>query len=191
MCRSPVRRCYRGTASKGISYGFDLQAKGAVMTLRRLALPAAVCALMGVAVMMAAEKAPAVMATAATRFLASLDADQKAKATFPFETDERPRWHYIPTSMFPRKGLMLRDMSAPQQNLARELLKTGMSARGYMTVTSIMELEDVLRAIEQGRGPGRDPLGYFFSIFGTPSASGTWGWRVDGHHVSLHFTIVQ
>jgi hypothetical protein len=68
-----------------------------------------------------------------------------------------------------------------------------------MTVTAIMDLEDVLRGIEEaegqasGRAPTfrRDPLGYFFSVFGTPAANGTWGWRVDGHHISLHFTIVS
>ena len=37
----------------------------------------------------------------------------------------------------------------------------------------------------------RDPERYFFSVFGTPSPKGTWAWRVEGHHVSLHFTIVN
>src|SRR4051812_32912562 len=166
------------------------------MTSARIALVALLGGLAAVAVMRAADKAPAAMAAAATRFLASLTPDQKAKATFPLETDERLRWHYIPTGPppgFPRNGLTLRDMSAPQQNLARELLKTGLSARGYLTATAIMELEDVLRLIEQARGGGanRDPLGYFVSVFGTPAANGTWGWRVDGHHLSLHFTIVN
>jgi Protein of unknown function (DUF3500) len=90
-------------------------------------------------------------------------------------------------------------MNTAQRLYARELLRTGMSARGFMTVTGIMDLEDVLRGIEEaeGRAAGRepmfrrDPLGYFFSVFGTPAAKGTWGWRVDGHHVSLHFTVVN
>jgi uncharacterized protein DUF3500 len=93
----------------------------------------------------------------------------------------------------------LKEMNTSQRAYARELLRTGMSARGFMTVTAIMDLEEVLRALEEaeGRAAGRpptfrrDPLGYFFSVFGTPAANGTWGWRVDGHHVSLHFTIVK
>ena len=37
----------------------------------------------------------------------------------------------------------------------------------------------------------RDPGRYFFSVFGTPSKKETWGWRAEGHHVSLQFTIVN
>jgi hypothetical protein len=169
----------------------------------RFALVASLCALLGLAVVRAADKAPAVMAVAANQLLQSLTPEQKAKATFPFDADERMRWHYIPTGPsapgFPRYGLTLREMNSSQRLFARELLRTGMSARGFMTVTSIMDLEDALRVIEEaeGRAAGRaptfrrDPLGYFFSVFGTPTARGTWSWRVDGHHVSLHFTIVN
>jgi hypothetical protein len=82
------------------------------------------------------------------------------------------------------------------------LLKAGLSQRGYLTATSIMDLEAVLGALEaaeraaasqppRGNALARDPEGYFFSIFGTPSPTETWGWRVEGHHVSLHFTIVN
>jgi hypothetical protein len=166
------------------------------MTSSRFAWVVLLCGLAAIAGMRAADKAPAAMSAAATRFLSSLTPDQKAKATFPLDSEERLRWHYIPTGPppgFPRNGLTLREMSAAQQNLARELLKTGLSARGYLTAAAIMDLEDVLRVIEQARGGGgnRDPLGYFVSVFGAPAANGTWGWRVDGHHVSLHFTIVN
>ena len=43
-----------------------------------------------------------------------------------------------------------------------------------------------------GRGGGgfvRDPGVYFFTVFGQPSATGNWGWRVEGHHISLHFAV--
>jgi hypothetical protein len=68
------------------------------------------------------------------------------------------------------------------------LLKTGLSARGYDTYTKIMQLENILRDVEKGSGPTRDPEGYRFSVFGTPSSKGAWGWRVEFHHVSLHFS---
>ena len=79
-------------------------------------------------------------------------------------------------------------MTEPQRKLAHDLLKTGLSQRGYMTYTQIMQLENILKVLENGSGPTRDPEGYRFSVFGTPSAKGPWGWRVEGHHVSLHFT---
>src|SRR5262245_8072749 len=194
-------RCYRGASAKRIAYPPALGGKDLLMKPARFALVALMCALLGVATMRAADKAPAAMAAAANRLLGSLPPEQKAKATFPFDADERMRWPYIPPGPsapgFPRYGLTLGEMNTSQRALARELLQTGMSARGFTTVTAIMDLEDVLRAIEEaeGRAAGRaptfrrDPLGYFFSVFGPPAATGTWGWRVDGHHVSPHFTI--
>ena len=152
--------------------------------------------------MIAAERSSATAASAATKFLASLTPEQRAQATFPFEGDERMHWHFIPTEQFPRKGLTIKEMNESQRKLAHELLKAGLSQRGYMTASSIMELETVLGAIEAAqraaaaRPPTAAPLvrdheRYFFSIFGTPSAKDTWGWRVEGHHVSLHFTVVN
>jgi uncharacterized protein DUF3500 len=129
------------------------------------------------------------MATAATSFLASLTPEQRQRATFAFESAERMKWHFVP--QFERNGLQVREMTEPQRKLAHELLKTGLSARGYTTYTQIMQLENILKAQENGSGPTRDPEGYRFSVFGTPSAKGTWGWRVEFHHVSLHFDVVN
>lgn len=135
-------------------------------------------------------RAIAEMATAANQFLATLSADQRRRATFPFESDERMRWHFIPNEMFPRKGISLKELTSEQRTAAHGLLRSGLSQRGYMTATSVMDLERVLRAIENGARFARDPDEYFLSVFGTPKADGTWGWRFEGHHLSLHYTIV-
>jgi hypothetical protein len=146
---------------------------------------------MGLAV--ARGPSPAAMSAAATSFIASLTPEQRQRATFAFDGAERTRWHFIPTESFPRNGLTIKEMSAPQRKLAHDLLKTGLSQRGYLTATQIMDLERVLHAIESAQPrPGafvRDPERYFFSIFGTPSNTETWAWRVEGHHMSLHFTV--
>lgn len=132
------------------------------------------------------------MAAAASRFLASLTPAQRLQATFAFDSSERTRWHFIPTENHPRLGLTIKQMSEPQRTLAHALLQAGLSQRGYLTATQIMELELVLRALEAANPVrARDPERYFFSIFGTPSTERTWGWRVEGHHMSLHFTIVN
>jgi hypothetical protein len=52
-----------------------------------------------------------------------------------------------------------------------------------------MSLEQILREQEQGRGPVRDPELYFFTVFGKPSSKDRWGWRVEGHHLSLNFVL--
>lgn len=131
---------------------------------------------------------PAVMAETAKAFLASLDPEQRARATFQFADDERLNWHYIPKE---RKGLPFKEMNAAQKHLAHALLSAGLSQRGYIKAVSIMSLDEILRVMENGTGPVRDPERYFFSVFGEPSDTGTWGYRVEGHHVSQNFTIVN
>ncbi len=129
-----------------------------------------------------------VMSTAATAFLNSLSAEQKAKATFTFDQDERMDWHFIPK---PRKGLPLREMDSAQKHLATALLSAGLSQQGLIKAETIMSLEDVLKAIEKDDGEKRNPEKYYFSVFGEPSDTGTWGYRVEGHHVSQNYTVAD
>jgi hypothetical protein len=146
------------------------------------------------AVLVASQRSAATMADAANHFLAGLSPEQRQQASFPYESDEHVRWNFIPTNMFPRKGLPLKDMNEAQRKLALDLLKAGLSERGYMTASAIMAHENILKALEESAGTLRnlrDPELYFFSIFGTPSAKGAWGWRVEGHHVSLHFDVAD
>ena len=126
------------------------------------------------------------MAEAANRLLAALSEAQKAKIFFEFKDEERSNWHFVPRD---RKGLPLKDMDHAQRPLAHALLSSGLGQRGYVEAVTIISLEQILKEMEQGKGPARDPELYFFSIFGTPGAKGTWGWRVEGHHLSLNFTV--
>jgi hypothetical protein len=157
----------------------------------RLAVAITLIAIFTGGAIIASQKSAATMAKAATGLLDSLTPEQKAKAVFPFESEERMRWHFIPNEMFPRKGLMIKDMNETQRRLAHDLLRSGLSARGYLKVTSIMELEDILKVVEAGGRFARNKEEYLFSIFGTPTAKGAWGWRVEGHHVSLRFAVVD
>ncbi|PYV93036.1 MAG: hypothetical protein DMG05_02785 [Acidobacteria bacterium] len=136
-------------------------------------------------------KTSAEMATAARGFLAALNPEQKVKASLKFEDDERMRWHFIPDSMWPRKGIPFKELDGAQRKLAHSFLSTGLSRRGYLKATTIMSLEAILKELEQGKGPVRDSDLYFFSIFGEPLETQTWGWRVEGHHLSLNFTVVK
>lgn len=124
------------------------------------------------------------MTAAAQAWESSLTAEQKAKANFEFAGEERTNWHFIPKA---RKGLPIKEMTQEQRLLAHALLATGLSHRGYTKAVSIMSLESVLAELEKGRGPARDPEQYFLTVFGTPGVE-PWGWRVEGHHLSLNFT---
>ena len=127
------------------------------------------------------------MAAAAAGFWKSLSGEQQAKARFEFKDEERLNWHFIPRE---RKGLPLKEMTPDQRKLAMALLATSLSAKGLEKASTIMSLEQVLFEMEGPNGKmKRDPELYYFSIFGTPDAKGTWGWRVEGHHVSVNITV--
>jgi hypothetical protein len=129
------------------------------------------------------------MAEAATTFLAALSAEQRRQATFAVADDERRNWHYIPKS---RLGLPLKEMDTSQQQLAYALLSSGLSRQGYGKAMRIMSLEKVLGELEGTAGRfRRDPELYYFTVFGTPSDTAPWGWRVEGHHVSVNVLVVE
>jgi hypothetical protein len=160
-------------------------------TIIRLVLVLALAAAWVGGVTIANERTASAMANAADKFLASLSPEQRQQATFAFESDELTRWHYVPAQQFPRNGLPIRAMNEAQRGLAHDLMKTGLSQRGYTQATTIMvDLENILKALENGSAM-RDPEQYCFSIFGTPSSKGIWGWRVNGHHLSLHFNVAN
>jgi hypothetical protein len=143
------------------------------------------------------------MGEAATSFLASLSTDQRAKALLDFDDrDERTRWFYTPVR---RKGLPLAEMDRPQQRKAHQLLASGLSRTAYFAASTIMGLENTLDAIEgwnfqtaRGTTPeraasnyGRDPQMFYVSVFGEPDARKPWGWRFEGHHISINYAVVN
>jgi hypothetical protein len=128
------------------------------------------------------------MLDAAQKFLGSLDATQKAKALYALDAKERETWFFVPIA---RQGLPLKQLSPAQRDLALGLLRSGLSQRGYARAEAIMSFENVLKELEHDRPAGRrDPLLYYVTVFGEPAAGASWGWRVEGHHLSFNFTIV-
>jgi|CXWL01.1.fsa_nt_gi hypothetical protein len=120
----------------------------------------------------------------ASAFLGTLNHSQKTKAMMSFDSDSRTSWMYVPGN---RVGITLKEMSENQREAGMDLLKSSLSESGFKKVESIRaDLEATLRQMEQNLG--RDPEQYFFAFFGEPKANGKWGWRFEGHHVSLSFT---
>ena len=130
------------------------------------------------------------MSEAARAFLKALNDDQRAQATFRYDDPERLNWHYIPRA---RKGLPLKSLSPAARAAAQGLIASGLSERGYQQAVNVMSLEDVLFLLEKddwsARRLRRDPLNYSLTVFGTPSDQGVWGWRLEGHHLSLNYTV--
>ena len=132
------------------------------------------------------------MTVAAEAFLESLNPRQREQASFDFDDAERWNWHFIPRQ---RKGVPLGDLEGAPLRTAQQLLASGLSKAGYDQALNVMSLEELLYLLESGdrveRRARRDPRKYYFSIFGKPSDSRTWGWRCEGHHLSLNYVIAD
>ena len=123
----------------------------------------------------------------AAEFLTSLNENQKAKAQYDLDSENRYRWHYLPATDFPRPGISLKEMDQMQKELVFDLLKSNLSTSGYQKMLKIIDLENVLSEIENNT-ERRDPEKYHIAIYGNP-ADETWAWSFQGHHVALHFTV--
>ena len=127
------------------------------------------------------------MADAASVFLQSLGDEDRKKVTFEFDDPFRTDWQFIPME---RPGLSFGDLKPEQLLLGTSLLQTGLSHRGYSTSMQVMVLESVLHEMEN-LNPKRDPSKYHLFIFGKPSTERPWGWRIEGHHLSVSFTVAD
>lgn len=157
--------------------------------MKKFSIITALCALAVTPALKAHESATE-MAEAAQIWLSMLSEEQKALATYELTDEERENWHFVPKPFEGeemRGGLTLKDMSVDQRHLAYGLLSSGLSHRGYLTAVQIMSLEQVLWELENN-DPKRDTMMYYVSIFGEPGSK-SWGWRFEGHHLSLNFTI--
>jgi hypothetical protein len=124
------------------------------------------------------------MARAADEFLTALTPEQRAKAVVDFQSEERFNWHFVPRA---RRGIAFSELSGAQQQRAQALLRSSLSERGQAKVSDIFTLEKVLHELE-GQSALRDVGLYYITIFGQPG-SAPWGWRLEGHHLSLNVTV--
>src|SRR3954464_8885062 len=126
---------------------------------------------------------------AATKFINALDSTQKARALYPFDTDERFNFHFFPKE--DRKGIPLDKLNTNQQQAAFDMLRTSLSNEGVNKAKGIIELENTLKEIEHRSAEDhyRDAGKYYIVIFGLPGNHTTWGWRFEGHHLSFTFSV--
>jgi hypothetical protein len=135
------------------------------------------------------------MSDAARKFLGALTADQRKKATFAFDDKHRFAWFFTPQQNKERQptrvGVRLEELSAEQKQAALDLLKTGLSENGFKQATTIMSLEGILNELEGGPKSAmvRNTGWYFVTVFGEPSNTGPWGWRMEGHHMAVNYTL--
>ncbi len=126
------------------------------------------------------------MREAVQKFLDGLEPDKRKAATFAWNGPEWRNWDYFGSGNNIKPGLRLEVMDAPQKAAAWDVLAVLLSPAGIEKTRNVMTLQDVLAS--QGNMPGqRSSERFSFAVFGAPSETGAWSFRLEGHH--LHQSI--
>ena len=128
------------------------------------------------------------------RLLEELPQDKIDMAQYDFDGPERTEWSYFPKEMIGSSffGLPMLELTPPQQQMVHAMIETGVSPYAFAKIHAIRSFEPTLLSTESYKtGNIRESLRYYLAIFGEPGATGTWGWRFEGHHVSVNHTIVD
>jgi len=131
-------------------------------------------------------------ASAAKKFLATLNEDERAKVTYDFkDSAQRKRWSNLPTTFVKREGLRMGDLSKQQRDAALGVLAAALSPQGYQKVLQITEGDELLKK-GNGGGGGQNMFGreeYYISFLGQPSSKEPWMIQFGGHHLGLNITF--
>lgn len=120
------------------------------------------------------------MVKAARAFLDTLEPDQVTAVRVPFDVDDHRVWRYLPG---PRPGLALAELDGVQRTAALDLLDTGCGVDAARTARGIIQLDEILR------GPAKAGQ-FWLRVLGEPGGDAPWAWRITGHHLAIHMTIV-
>lgn len=165
----------------------NLKSTRATWTIGLLATLALLSGLQHAWAKIRAGQSAAAVTEAATMLVKSASAEQQAKLVMPYDTPQRLDWHFIPKDN--RKGLEMNAMNDQQRAVTRQLLQGLLSQIGYRKAEQIIHFENLLKEVEKGSGPLRDPQRYFLTFFGQPGGDAHWGISFEGHHLSLNFVL--
>lgn len=122
---------------------------------------------------------------AARVFLATLEPDELAAATTPFDHASRHGWSFFPAK---RTTLRIGDLDSEERTALRAFLLVALGEPGVRRLEEVLEVEPVS---DRGGGVVTGPEEYHLVFFGPPRSEGRWGWRLEGHHVALNQTLVD
>ena len=125
---------------------------------------------------------------AALSFLGALSAEQRRRAVYPLDAQERRMWLNVHPFLF-RHGVMLEDLPPATRRLGLRLLEANLSARGFAQARDIMRLNGLLAEVT-GNPDDFGEWPYFLSFYGEPGTDLPWAWQIDGHHLCLNGTII-
>jgi hypothetical protein len=124
---------------------------------------------------------------AAEAFLEALTPEQVERTTFEADGPEWRMWSN--TSGYERLGVSFDEMSEAQREAAFEMIRAGMSARGFEQSRDIMRLNGHLALLLDNHDRYGEFL-YWLTVMGEPSETEPWGWQLDGHHLVVNYFVL-
>ena len=139
----------------------------------------------------------------AVDLFASFNRMQQISGTLNFADTARLKWNNLPVGLRARAGTSIGNMNDDQRKLLHRILSASLSSQGYLKATGIMHLDDLLnryydslyykkelsdQTYERIRNLLWSHKNYFFAFFGNPSED-VWGYKLEGHHLSVNFTF--
>lgn len=137
------------------------------------------------------DQRPAV--AAANHFLSSLSEGQKKITLRSMADTNRTRWSNLPLEQAVRDGIRLDDLNDEQRMNIHALLRTVLSDQGYLKALSIMQYDqDTHDKLTTMNSPIAHRYGqekFWTWIFGHPSLEEKWGFKFEGHHLSINMNF--
>ncbi|MGH7445962.1 MAG: DUF3500 domain-containing protein [Longimicrobiales bacterium] len=127
------------------------------------------------------------MRSAAAAFIEGLTPEQRTRTLFDIDSDEWRLWNNV--HRYQRQGTSFREMTEAQRALAFDMIRAGLSARGFEKSRNVMRLNGHLADV-LNRPDEYGEFLYWLTIMGRPSPTEPWGWQLDGHHLIINYFVL-
>jgi len=127
------------------------------------------------------------LARTAEELMTSSEKQKGVNLTYSFEDPSRENWHFFP-NWSGRTGVPLYRLSKDQRILVQKMVELLLSEDGFLEYENLRLIHGIRKDLN---APDNPKHRYSISIFGKPSIKSTWGWRLEGHHLSLNCTLVD
>ena len=124
---------------------------------------------------------------AAEKFIATLTPVQLARTLYPVDDLEWRKW--MNQHFYVRQGVCFAEMTNAQREAAFGLMRASLSAQGFELTRNIMRLNETLAELAGDHAFLGEWL-YYIQIFGKPSATEPWGWKLEGHHAIINYFVL-
>jgi hypothetical protein len=142
----------------------------------------------------------------ATDILDSMTDLQKKRVLFDMNDSARVKWNNLPIGLRARVGVNIGAMTEGQRIQLHRLISVSLSSQGYLKTTGVFHMDNLLNMMYdtlKARGEVNDRTykflmdlqwthkNFYLAFFGDPRAGNHWGYKIEGHHISLNFTVLN